>query len=135
MALVLPRNWCLIFFRDPKAEFTPVHMKQVLQDAGLTVRGNQQPFDVRCSDGPRMSVSLHRGAFTEGVISGLVGSRRKYRKLMEGCDAQIKIDLWDLDKALDEINTLIEVQASLQVATQGLMYMSWNQKFAAPADA
>jgi hypothetical protein len=124
----------LLFFRDPNTEFTPAQMKQVLQDAGLTVSGSQQPFVVR-GDGPTMSVSIHRGAFTEGVITGLVGSRRKHRKLFEGCDAQIKIEVWNVDEALDEINTLIEVQAALQVATQGVMYMSWNQKFAGPDDA
>jgi hypothetical protein len=59
-----------------------------------------------------------RDSEIETVIRGLVGQRRKYRTLIPGCDAQIKM--------------LIEVQSTLQKATQGLMYMSWNDDFAGP---
>ncbi len=47
MALIVPRNWCLIFFRDPQAQFTPTRLKQVLEAAHLTVTGDEQPFPVR----------------------------------------------------------------------------------------
>ena len=33
------------------------------------------------------------------------------------------------------MNTLIEVQATLQAATSRLMYNAWNQQFSAPGDA
>jgi hypothetical protein len=124
----------LIFFRDPEAEFTPARMRQVLRDAGLTVTGRKEPFAVRKCDGPTMFVSIHRGSFIEPVIRGLVGPRRKYRTLIPGCDTGIKIQLSDVEEALDEINTLIEVRLTLQAATRGLMYMSWNHNFAGPDD-
>jgi hypothetical protein len=132
MALILPPNWCLIFFRDPAAEFTPARLKQVLQDARLTVTGNEQPFSVRWHDGPTLLVSVQRGSYVETVIRGLVGKHRKHRTLIPGCDTQIKIELQDVEAALDEINTLIEVQSTLQAATRGLMYLSWNHNFAGP---
>jgi hypothetical protein len=134
MALILPRNWCLIFFRDPEAQFTPARLKQVLQDARLTVTGDAEPFVVRWHDGPTLSVSIQRGSYVETVIRGLVGQRRKYRTQIPGCDTQIKIELPDVEEVLDEINTLIEVQSTLQAATRGLMYMSWNHNFAGPDD-
>lgn len=40
MALMLPPNWCLIFFRDPAREFIPARLKRVLVEARLTVTGD-----------------------------------------------------------------------------------------------
>ena len=134
MALILPPNWCLIFFRDPKAEFTPARLKELLADRGLTVTGETEPLVVRWDDGPTLFVSIQRGHFIEAVIRGLVGKRRKHRTLIAGCDTQVKIQLSDVEEVLDEINTLIEVQAAIQDATGGLMYMSWNHNFAGPDD-
>jgi hypothetical protein len=134
MALILPRNWCLIFFRDPEARFTPTRLKQVLEDARLPVTGEEEPFAVQWPDGPALFVSVQRGDYVETIIRGLVGQRRKYRTLIPGCDTQIKIELSDVEEVLDEINTLIEVQSVLQAATRGLMYMSWNHNFAGPDD-
>jgi hypothetical protein len=134
MALILPRNWCLIFFRDPETQFTPARLKRVLEDVGLTVTGDEQPFSVRRHDGPTLLVSILRGSYVETVIRSLVGRRRKYRTLISGCDTQIKIELSDVEEVLDEINTLIEVQSTLQAATRGLMYLSWNHNFAGPDD-
>jgi hypothetical protein len=37
-----------------------------------------------------------------------------------------------VEAMLEEINTLIEVQSTLQAATGGLMYLSWNHNFAGP---
>ncbi len=81
-----------------------------------------------------MFVSIERGSFIETVIRGLVGPRRKHRKLIPGCDTEIKIQLSDVEETLDEINTLIIVQSALQSATHGLMYMSWNHNFVGPDD-
>ena len=136
MALILPRNWCLLFFRDPRAEFTPERMTDVLRDVGLTVAGQREPFTVNCGMGPTMSVSIQRGTQIEAVIRGLVGNRRQYCEYIPGRDVQIKIELNDMDKALDDINTLIQIDAArLQEATSGLMYLSWNQQFTAPNDS
>ena len=132
MALMLPPNWCLIFFRDPAREFTQDRLKQTLVDARLSVTGDEQPFAVQWHDGPVLSVSVQHASNVETIIRGLVGRRRKHRTLIPGCDAEIKIVLPDVEAVLDEINTLIEVQSTLQAATGGLMYMSWNHNFAGP---
>jgi hypothetical protein len=115
--LILPRNRCLIFFRDPREEFTPTRLSKVLRAAGLTINGDKEPFAVDWGTGPRMLVSIQRGSEIETIIHSLVGHRREYSKLVAGCDAQIKIELDDLDEALNEINTLIAVQSALQDAT------------------
>ena len=35
------------------------------------------------------------------------------RSAFPGCNAQIKIELNDMDKALDDINTLIQIQSAV----------------------
>lgn len=134
MSLILPANWCLIFFRDPDRSFSSAQLKRTLDDTGLTVSGETEPFSVRWGEGPLLQVSIQREAHLETVVRGLVGKHRKYSALIPGVDAQIKIEAIDLDEVLDEINTLIEVQVALQDATSGLMYMSWNQNFSAPGE-
>ena len=37
-----------------------------------------------------------------------------------------------MEAVLDEINTLIEVQSTLQASNGGLMYLSGNHNFAGP---
>jgi hypothetical protein len=134
VALLLPPNWCLIFFRDAEAQFTPAQLKQLLQNRGLTVSGKPEPFTVQWHDGPKLFVSIEWGRYIVPIIRGLVGRRRKHRTPIAGCDTQVKIELSDVEAVLDEINTLIEVQGTIQDATRGLMYMSWNHNFTGPDD-
>jgi hypothetical protein len=61
-----------------------------------------------------------------------MGRARKYRALAAASDAYIEIKFEDLDEVLYEINTLIQVQITLQETTRGLMYCSWNQTFSVP---
>ena len=46
--------------------------------------------------------------------------------------AKVRPQVHHLDTALDEINTLIEVQCTLQDATAGYLFNSWNGKLSAP---
>ena len=133
MALILPANWCLIFFKDPDEKFTTAQMQLSLKKSGLSVSNEAEVLSVRWGDGPILKVSIQRGSHLEAVLRGLVGQHRKYSSFISGVDAEIKIEISDLNEALDEINTLIEVQATLQDVTQGLMYMSWNQVFSPPS--
>jgi hypothetical protein len=134
MVLILAPNICLLFFRDPEAKFTPERLKQVLGNRGATVTGDIQPFAVRWGGGPTVYASITRGEFVETIALRLMGRGRKYRDLIAGCDTQIEITFHNLDEVLDEINTLIEVQATLQDATGGLLYRSWNHTFSGPED-
>jgi hypothetical protein len=67
-------------------EFTPDRLKELLQGAGLSVTGDEQPFAVRSGEGPVLHVSVSRGGHIETVIRGLVGRRRRHRTLIPGCD-------------------------------------------------
>jgi hypothetical protein len=64
----------------------------------------------------------------------LAGDKRKYENVIATCDSEIRIVFEDIDETLDEINTLIEIQTTLQSATNGLIYTSWNQNFFMPEE-
>jgi hypothetical protein len=135
VTLILPPNWCLFFFRDPRAEFTTARLKECLLADGLSVSGDDEILRVRWKeDGPVLFVSIHRGPVAETIARSVVSTRRKQRKLIPGCDCYVRITINDLEAVLDEINTLIEVQGAIQRATRGLGYYSWNQEMWEPDD-
>ena len=134
MAFFIHRNTCLLFFRDPQATFTLARLREVLGDRGVTVSGDAQPFALRWGDGPTLYASITHGEVAAVLAGRLLGRGRKHRATAAACDAYIEITFERLDEVLDEINTLIEVQASLQAATGGLLYRSWNRSFSAPED-
>jgi hypothetical protein len=125
-------NQCLLFFRDPDATFTPERLKQALAETGVTAAGDAEPLALRCGDGPILYASIVRGEVAAVLAGRLIGRGRKHRALAAASDAYIEIKFESLDEVLDEMNTLIEVQAALQAATRGLLYRSWNQSFAGP---
>ena len=134
MAFFIHPNQCLIFFRDPKSTFTPARMKQALAADGVTADGDAEPFALRWGDGPTLYASIIRGEVAALLAGRLMGRGRKHRALADASDSYIEIKFESLDEVLDEINTLIQVQATLQKATGGLLYCSWNQSFSGPQD-
>ena len=135
MAFFIHPNLCLLFFRDREGKFTPERLKQVLEDEGVTVTGEKQPFALRWGDGPTLYASMERGKVAEILASRLMDGRdQEHRGLIAGCDAYIEVAFESLDEVLEEINTLIVVQGALQQATGGLMCRSWNQTFSGPGD-
>lgn len=47
------------------------------------------------------------------------------------CDSVFEVSFLDLDEALHELNTLMEIEWTLQDATKGFLYLEWNEHFAA----
>ena len=132
MAFFIHPNQCLMFFHDPEEAFTPARLKQVLADDGVTADGDAEPFALRWGDEPTLYASIVRGAVAAVLAGRLMGRGRKHRALAAASNAYIEIKFESLDEVLDEINTLIQVQATLQQATGGLLYCSWNQSFSGP---
>lgn len=134
MAFFIPPNQCLLFFSDPKAAFTPERMKQVLADDDVSSAGDGEPFTLQWSGGPKLYASIVRGEVPAVLVLRLLGKGRKHRELATASDTYIEIKFDSLDEVLDEINTLIVVQSSLQKATRGLMYRGWNRSFSGPVE-
>jgi hypothetical protein len=134
VALMLPPNWCLFFFRDPAKAFTMERLRECLRAEWLTVTGDTEPLAVRYKKrpGPTLFVSISRGDYLETIVRSLVGRHRKYRKLIPGIDTEVKVEFHDLEEVLDDLDTLTNVQRGLQTGTGGLGYNSWNQVFFGP---
>jgi hypothetical protein len=134
LAFFIHPNICLLFFRDPEGTFTPERLKQVLVSEGVTVEGDAEPFALRWCGGPTLYASIIRGDVAAVLAGRLMGQGKKHRTLAAASDAYIEITFESLDEVLDEINTLIVVQSTLQQATGGLLYRSWNQSFTGPEE-
>jgi len=48
------------------------------------------------------------------------------------CDAQFGVLVEDLGEALNEINTLMEVQGALQAASKGYLFLLWSGNLCTP---
>jgi hypothetical protein len=55
-----------------------------------------------------------------------IGEGTDYEIAMGDCDARFEVSFEDLDEALDEINTMIEVQVGLQEVCDGILFLTWN---------
>ena len=61
-----------------------------------------------------------------------IGADTPYADVMKECGCRFEIFIDDLDAALDEINSLMEVQTALQEASQGYLHLSWNGNLSEP---
>ncbi len=105
---------------------------RLLAEQGLDVAADGQALVVQWEDdGPalriRLSAAPHVNAEAIEIAEGTAHAAG-----MSRCNARFEIDIDDLDETLDEINTLIEVQATLQDATDGYLFNSWNGELSAP---
>lgn len=61
-----------------------------------------------------------------------IGRGTEYEQALSRCDARFEIDIPDLDEALAETNTLMEVQGALQDASAGYLFLPWSYKIMEP---
>ena len=61
-----------------------------------------------------------------------IGKCTPHAAAMRECGARFEVSIDDLDAALDEINTLMEVQGALQDASQGFLFLPWNGNLSEP---
>ena len=78
-----------------------------------------------------MSIRLQQGEAIRREAM-VVGAKSTIATDLSKCDARFEITFDPLDEVLDEINTLIEVQLTLQDATQGFLYNTWNRELTSP---
>jgi hypothetical protein len=61
-----------------------------------------------------------------------IGRGTEHAEAMAAFDARFEVEFDDLEDALDEINTLMEVQGALQDASQGYLFLPWNANICKP---
>lgn len=63
--------------------------------------------------------------------SAEIGERRG-EPALAACNARFEVSVDDLDAALDEVNTLMELEGTLQDASQGYLFLTWNSNLLPP---
>ena len=105
--------------------------REALGEQGLTVATTPRGLEVSWGDdGPLLRVAFARGDHVAEEAAE-IAEGGEFEDAMRGCAARFEIAIDDLDEALDEMNTLIEVQATLQQATAGYLFNSWNRELSA----
>jgi hypothetical protein len=120
---------CLVFFRSGASDLDAA--ARSLAGYGLTVaRQSDQLFASRPGS-PQFCIRLAAGESVRAEAAK-IGEGTPHEDAMRECDARFEIGIDDLDEALDEINTLMEVQGALQDASQGFLFLPWNSNLSEP---
>jgi hypothetical protein len=125
----------LVFFRSGQGDLGTA--ATALADRGLSVQQVAREFNpelvVGDVNGPRLRVAFLTEAYVQEEAAE-IGEGTRYAADLGQCDARYEIMIDDLDAVLDETNTLIETQLTLQHATGGLLFNTWNGELAGPDD-
>lgn len=104
---------------------------RLLSECGQAVTLQADRLTTGWPGGPQFRVWFETGEHVKEDAAG-IGKGTEHEAAMRDCDARFEIGIDDLDEALDEINTLIEVQCTLQEATRGFLYPTWNNNLSGP---
>jgi hypothetical protein len=114
---------CSIFFRPGKATLDSA--AKALEDYGLTVERASDHLVVHGDDSPSYVVRLvNEPHVLQEAIE--IGAGTEHAAEMSLCAERFEVEIEDLAEALDEINTLMEVQGALQDASGGYLFLPWN---------
>ena len=113
---VAGRNRCVIYF--DKDAFGLDEAEATLRQRRLSVSRAGDALRAWRRNGPVLTIRLQRGPAVR-EDAGRLGRGTQYADRLAGCGSRLEITFDDLDKVLDEINTLIEVQGALEAATPG----------------
>ncbi len=120
---------CMVFFRRDTATVDDVVTK--LDDYSVTLRRDGETLYVQGAAECQFRIQLVTASHVREEASE-IASGSPYEERMKACDARFEIAIEHLDIALDEINTLMEVQAAVQDAAQGLLFLPWNGEITEP---
>lgn len=122
-----------IYFSDPA--FGLADAEHALDEIGVEVARDGDLLRLSGDDLPRFAVRLLVGdsiAARARQLAAGVGLASAEGDALSRCDRCFFVDIEDFDEALDEINTMMEVQAALQDATGGVLLLSWNGHLSLP---
>jgi len=120
---------CYIFFRPGKA--TLESAESSLMEYGLTVDRADGRLVVHLPGSPSFMVRLANAEHVQAEAAG-VGAGTEHEAEMSACTERFEIEIEDLAEALDEINTLMEIQWALQEASGGFLFLPWNASLSKP---
>ncbi|MFO0572037.1 MAG: hypothetical protein U0263_40820 [Polyangiaceae bacterium] len=104
--------------------------ERALVAAKLGVTRDGDTLAVRMGTGPTLFVGLNAEPWV--VLEATELSEDSETPEIAECTRRFEVAIEDLEQALDEYNTLFEVQAVLQDLTHGWVLLSWNGELMAP---
>lgn len=121
----------MVFF-PAEAGFDLAWAREALTAQGLSVDAQPGALAVRWEeDGPVLRVAYAQGEQIAREALERAGEGAPAEARLRACTARFEIAIDDLDEALDETNTLIEVQSTLQDGTGGYLFNAWNAQWSA----
>ncbi len=123
------RETCMVFFRSGICDLDAA--ARSLAGYRMTVVRDGDELSVCWRDSPQFRVRLVAGDLVRAEAVE-IGEGTPHEAAMRECDARFEIGIEDLDAALDEINTLMEVQSALQDASRGFLFLPWNGSLTEP---
>ncbi|MDR2328561.1 MAG: hypothetical protein LBE58_03120 [Comamonas sp.] len=120
---------CFIFFRPGQATLSDA--AQALHELGLEVDAQADCIEVSDTDSPTFRIYWETAAHVLAEARE-IARHTAYGDAMAQCTERFAIQIEDLDDALDEVNTLMEIQATLQNISEGYLYLPWNESLLAP---
>jgi hypothetical protein len=120
---------CMVFFRPGACDLNAA--AGALTGYGLTVTRRDDQLTVGRPGTPQVRIRLSVGPHV-AAESAEIGEGTPHAESLRECGARFEIAIDDLNAALDEINTLMEVQCALQDASQGYLFLPWNGNLSEP---
>jgi hypothetical protein len=119
----------LIFFPSGRIDLDAA--AAALADRGMSVRRTDGELKIGFRSGPGLRIAYVKEPYV-GPEAQEISAGTPHATAMSQCDARFEILLDDLDAALDETNTLIDAQITLQNLTGGFLYNTWNGMLSGP---
>lgn len=125
----------LVFFRSGACNVDSA--AKALAACGLTVEREDDELIVGRPDVPgfpnlwflvRLASRPHVAA-----EAAEIGAGTPHEDAMKKCDVRFEVGIADFDAALDEFNTLMDVEKALQDASQGFLFLPWNGQVLPPS--
>jgi hypothetical protein len=120
---------CMVFFRLGACDLDAA--AKSLAGYGLTVTRRGNILSVGRPGSPQFRVRLSAEPHVAAEAAE-IGEGTPHEAAMRECGARFEVEIDDLDAALDEINTLMEVQGALQDASRGFLFLPWNGNLSEP---
>jgi hypothetical protein len=116
----------LIFFRAGSASLEGA--TDSLAGYGLTVVRKDDYLEVSRLGSPTYRVRIAQGSHVSSKARDIAAGT-PYEEAMRDCNECFEVTINDLDEALDEVNTLMEIQGALQDVSGGHLFLPWNGSF------
>jgi len=117
----------LIFFRAGRGDLDTA--AAALAETNIGIRRDNRGFGeelvVGYPDSPELRVAFLNEPYVQSEAAE-ISAGTPHAAEMSKCEVRYEILIDDLDAVLDETNTLIEVQLTLQAAVGGFLFNTWG---------